>query len=111
MPRAEPKRSDASCWAPRADKHMPDALLPICADCGVKKSVGGNFVSFEASFVGQQIGVVRFTCGCTGEKSFMLMSKHIFPGWKIIRVMAPGVLKLKRLTEEEQNEECSSHGD
>ena len=84
---------------------MPASLVPPCYHCG-QPSVWGTFVEFEACLAGRQIGVVQFSCGCDGAKTGSLASSQLFPGWKVIRVMDRGIWKLRKLTEEEQNEVC-----
>jgi len=84
---------------------MPQALVPRCHLCN-EPSVGGTFLEFDASFSGRQTGVVQFSCATHEGGTSMLTSTHLFPGWKIVKVMSPGVYRVRRLTEAEQDEEC-----
>ena len=107
MPLIE-KRTDQTYFAARADKHMPQVLIPPCHACGAP-SVGGTFLEFDSAGP-TMVGVVRFSCPTHESGTSMLTSKHLFPGWKIVSVIATGVYKVRRLTEAQQEEECRDDG-
>ena len=97
-----PKKSDRGCFVARADaKPTPLELVPPCHFCG-DPSRGGTFIEFDASLFGRAIGVVRFSCGCDGATGFGVMSEHLAPSWKILASIAPGLYRLRKLTEAEQ---------
>lgn len=104
------RRSDAACFPAYADRGVDDRSLPPCHDCG-RPSVGGNFIEFcDGSVMGKTIGVVQFSCGCDGSKSHMLTSKHLFPGWQIVRKLERGIYKLRHLTEAERERASRGNG-
>jgi hypothetical protein len=99
-------KADSSCFPTYADKANPHPA-PACVKCG-GPSVGASFISMQDnSVLGKTVGVVEFSCGCDGRKSFALTVANLYPSWRLISEQSPGVWSVAHLSAEQKEARCS----
>ena len=91
--------SDETCFVAESDAR--DDTTFECHGCGAV-AIGANFQEFFAHPTGQTAGTVQFSCGCDGASSFGISSASIFPQWRIVAEISPGVFKIVKRTKQER---------
>lgn len=99
-----PQKSDADCFASYSD--MVDKGTYECYRCSTPAR-GANFTEFFEHPAGRPSGVVRFSCGCDGAESFGISPSAVFPQWRIISEVAPGIFKVAKRSRQEREELAS----
>jgi hypothetical protein len=102
LDRSRPLKSDASCFVAEADRSGP-SLYP-CYLCG-SNAKGATFREFFSHPSSKTSGVVQFSCGCDGQTSFGISVQNVFPQWRILTELAPGVYKIVKKTKVEREQE------
>ncbi len=89
----EPKKSDASCFSPLANKQSDGGFRPECYSCGAN-AIGGELLKVK-----DEVYTIRFGCGNHGE-TFAITVSRIYPGWLVSAKMGGGIYKLVRARKE-----------
>ncbi len=80
-----PKKSDAACFSPIADKKS--SFAPRCAKCE-KPAMGGVMEKFT-----DDTYTVRFECGDHGS-NFVMTVANMHPRWQALSKIAPGTYRV-----------------
>lgn len=98
---ANPKKSDAACFSPIADRARPEEVRCSCS----KPALGATAIEFESSVMGRALGKFRFFCfDCQPKAMVSLTVSLMYPAWKVVSSPEPGVYWLRHRTEKEQYE-------
>jgi hypothetical protein len=101
-------KSDASYFVVYADPSSDLNPVVLCADCE-KRAVGANFEEFfSGGPSGRPSGIVKFSCGCAfdGKQNFAISATSLFPQWRLISEVKPGVWRIVKTSKDEREKLC-----